>query len=312
MLAIVSVIGVFYSAVLALIMIISHVFCFCCAVVCGISIVISGFTFLHLQFYYTQNRFSKVFTSIKKICTHQYDRFNAMLIISVTVLSVLCTASISALLHYRALSQTAEESLLNQRIQSFQSDKPLKVNFPKSVISRGDVKAKIRFSVFSDPFCSACISFLTTEKQILSDFPQGVVFDHYFFPLDIKCNSSVKRKIHENSCVVSEIVYGAALAEKSDIFWDSFIEDYRVVDEKLSAGVDQTDIMSEMFGTEFAEQVILHGKNLAAADEYIARDILFGQTLNVRKTPTVFLNGKKLDSPYTVDFFERVIRELGK
>jgi protein-disulfide isomerase len=112
-----------------------------------------------------------------------------------------------------------------------------------------------------------------------------VVFKH--FPLSSTCNPVMKKDIHPLAC---EAALAAEAANKQGKFWsyhDSLftaepINDpagFRAIAEKIGLNLEQFD--------EY-----IHSKE---AMQKVLRSILIGKNIGIESTPTVFLNGRKVN-----------------
>jgi protein-disulfide isomerase/uncharacterized membrane protein len=81
---------------------------------------------------------------------------------------------------------------------------------PEGGLAFGNPKAKVTIVVFSDYLCSACYEFYKIERYLLSKYRDRVRIVNFIFPLDARCNGSLKRTIYRDSCNSSRAVLAAS------------------------------------------------------------------------------------------------------
>ncbi len=156
------------------------------------------------------------------------------------------------------------------------------------VSSKGPAEAPIRVVEFSDFLCPFCRNLAGAFSSFMpqSQGRVAVFFKHY--PLDQACNPVMTRTVHEGAC---ELALGGICAEEQGKFWPY----HDRIFAQPPTNPSNDDVV------RFATEAGLDGKALsqclssASARAKLDRDIAEGRRLDVNSTPTVFVNGKRLE-----------------
>lgn len=142
--------------------------------------------------------------------------------------------------------------------------------------------------VFSDFQCPACREF-AHEISHLTDHFAGkltVIFKHY--PLGTACNTAVSVDRHPRAC---EAAWAAEAARRQGNFWPFhdglFASDLDASEETLQRIAQEAGLNMVQFEVDRRAQ---------ATRQKILSDINTGSRLGVRGTPSVFLNGRRLNN----------------
>lgn len=162
-------------------------------------------------------------------------------------------------------------------------------------------EASIKVVEFSDFECSACATYYPELKQIKEEYPEDITFVYRHFPL---------RSIHPNAQRAAEASEAAASQDK---FWE--YHDILFENQTEWATISNTEELNDKFA-EYAKEVELEDLENFEQDianrtyqEKVNQDLADAESLNLRGTPTVFLNGKRVANP-TYDSLSQQINEL--
>lgn len=153
----------------------------------------------------------------------------------------------------------------------------------------GPADAPVQVVVFGDYNCSHCRSFDPEALQLAEDFPGDVRVVFKFFPLDATCNPYMGREQVSSSCVAAAAAYAA---HKQDRFLDFHLLLYehfqnhapaRVLANAEEAGIDDVEAFLADLQSEDTAR-------------HIRRDIDEAVQAGVQGTPTVFVNGRRLET----------------
>ncbi len=152
---------------------------------------------------------------------------------------------------------------------------------------KGPEKAAVRIVEFSDFMCPYCrnLADAFTNYMSQSDGRVAIYFKNY--PLDQACNPALSRTVHDGAC---ELALGAVCAHEQGKFWPYHDQVFGeppsnptnddVVTIATAAGLDG-DQLRTCLGSSSASQTLT-----AQIEE--------AQRLEVRSTPTIYINGKRL------------------
>ncbi|MBL7664773.1 MAG: thioredoxin domain-containing protein [Bacteriovoracaceae bacterium] len=157
--------------------------------------------------------------------------------------------------------------------------------------------APIRISVFSDFQCPFCKVLAEQMKKIEKYFEGKMNVNYYFYPLDSACNSKVTRQIHPLACPAA---YVAACDQKTfKTVHDAIFENQ----EKLSMTLlEQIQTENNLSGCMENEAVKNSVKAMIAQGEFF----------NLRSTPTLIINGVKIEGSLKNDQFIALFNEILK
>lgn len=147
----------------------------------------------------------------------------------------------------------------------------------------------IRISVFSDFECPFCKVVSEQLPELIRRYPKQVSIQYFFFPLDGKCNSSVQTRMHPNACDA------AALSACDEKKFAEVHDEIFANQGKLGQG-ELTNIAKR------------HGLDKCMADpenmNKIIASINQSTKYNLKSTPTIILNGRKIEGTIpSVQFF---------
>lgn len=146
--------------------------------------------------------------------------------------------------------------------------------------AKGSATAPVTIEVFSDFECPACRFALAEEAKILADYPDQVRIVFYHFPLSS----------HRLSPLVHQAAECAALQGKFWTYHD------RLYDKQAEWAVLPNPTQTLI---EFARDASLDLDRFAACmvdqrvTEDIKKDRQYGEALQIRSTPTFFVNGDR-------------------
>lgn len=177
------------------------------------------------------------------------------------------------------------------------STKVSEISITKTDHVRGAVDGKVTLVEFGDFQCPACAAYEPLVRQALADNKTSlkVVFKH--FPLT---------QIHQNALIGAKAAEAAGLQGK---FWEMHDMLYDKQSE-WSTGLTARDmIMGYAAALKLDTKKFAEDLNSKVVEDKIFAEAKEGTTLEVEGTPTFFLNGKKIDSPRSLEAFDKLIRE---
>jgi len=252
--------------------------------------------------------FEKAFGTIRSLRFDRAERFTLVLVLLSVVMSVLVVSVSSSYL------DLMQEYLQSKRVEiRLQTESFLKQNveinrYPTTPLVTGKASAPVSIAVFSDPFCPACLSFYKTEEKLEKEFGGSVVFYYYLFPLSSLCNNTVKSASNTWSCSASHYMYAAAKQGRMKEFIRKHGARTKYLRDLFTEKADSKKIYKEYFGTSSGNSDFLKIAASSEADERIADDVAFAKTLKIRKTPTVFINGKRLEASSGYEQLQSIIK----
>jgi protein-disulfide isomerase len=158
---------------------------------------------------------------------------------------------------------------------------------------KGTADAPITIVEFSDFECPACgHAFSDLRDLVRSRSDVKLVFRHY--PLDSSCNHRMEQQLHPDACRAAA---AAECAGRLGRFWeyhDKLFEHQKALDrDSLFRYARELDLDIPTFRTCLDDPATM---------DSIAADVDAGTRLGIESTPTIFINGRRvqgaLDRPY--------------
>lgn len=139
--------------------------------------------------------------------------------------------------------------------------------------------APIRITIFSDFQCPFCKIVAEQMPELIRRYPKQLNVQYMFYPLDAKCNSNLKGRMHESACDAAFL--SACSPEKFPELHDEIFANQ----DKLS-GVVLADL---------AKKYKLEGCVTDEVKNKVIESINQGTKYNLKSTPTIIVNGKKIE-----------------
>lgn len=140
--------------------------------------------------------------------------------------------------------------------------------------------APIRITVFSDFQCPFCKMVAEQMPELVRRYPNQINVQYMFYPLDAKCNSNLKGRMHESACDAAFLA--ACSPEKFPELHDEIFANQG----KLSEGSVLTDL-AKKYGLQNCVTEEIKNKVIESINQ--------GTKYNLKSTPTIIVNGKKIE-----------------
>jgi protein-disulfide isomerase/uncharacterized membrane protein len=150
----------------------------------------------------------------------------------------------------------------------------------------GAADAPLQLVVFSDFECPACRAFATRLAQMVDDSRGKLAATFKHFPADAACNSGVRESRHPHACSAAAAAEAARRQGRFREFHDAlFSAELAPTQDVLAGAARRAGLDLARFDADRASD---------AARKKIADDVALGVRLNVRETPAVFLDGRRV------------------
>jgi protein-disulfide isomerase/uncharacterized membrane protein len=193
------------------------------------------------------------------------------------------------------------DAMIAEALHAFEQHKQFTVTInPKEHPTWGAENPKVQILEFSDFQCPFCKEAAFRIKPYLAEFRHDVQLIFMNFPLDAACHEGMQHSLHKFGCLAAKAT--TCVNRLGHDFWKYHDAAFHN-QERLSA---------EWFVEEAVAQGIDKDTFVACIDDPVTdaavkRDIALGKELNVRGTPTVFLNGRQV-AWQNKDFLRAAIR----
>jgi protein-disulfide isomerase/uncharacterized membrane protein len=195
-----------------------------------------------------------------------------------------------------------EDTDLQRYLQQRQASTALPIRPDDPV--RGNPAAPHTAVVFSDFQCPACRSFAEFfDSQVLPAVGDRVRIVYKHFPLEPECNPVVQHIVHEHACEAAEMAEAARSLGGSAAFWNMHDRLFRV---QTALGPGLWPTLAQEAGLDPARIAELMSSR--AFSNRLREDADLGRRLDIQATPTVFLDGKKMDEWRRLDVWQALTK----
>ena len=156
--------------------------------------------------------------------------------------------------------------------------------------------APIRMTIFSDFECPFCKFVSDQMSEIVRIYGKQINIQYMFYPLDSKCNPQMKQRGHVNACDAAAVA--ACDPAKFHKVHDEIFASQASLANDLKSIAEKNGVTSCLNNQEAMNKVI----------EIINLSAKF----NIKSTPTIILNGKKIEGTIPNYQFFAIFEELLK
>ncbi len=155
--------------------------------------------------------------------------------------------------------------------------------------------APLRLVVFSDFECPFCKVVSEQLPDFIRRYGDKINIQYMFYPLDNKCNANMERPMHRNACDAAAVA--ACDAKKFHEVHDEIF----AAQSKLGSGA-LNDIMKKHNLTNCIDNPDLNTKIVVSINQ--------GTKYNLKSTPTIILNGKKIEGSIPTPQFFAIMDDI--
>lgn len=156
--------------------------------------------------------------------------------------------------------------------------------------------AAIRITIFSDFECPYCKIVSDQMPEIIRQYGQHLNIQYMFYPLDSKCNANMQSRGHVNACEAAAIA--ACDADKFHAVHDAIFEHQQTLANDLKTIAQKHGVESCINNEEAMNKVI---QSINQSDKF-----------NLKSTPTIILNGRKIEGTIPTYQFFAIFDEILK
>ena len=155
--------------------------------------------------------------------------------------------------------------------------------------------APIQLIKFSDFQCPACRKLSNALHKIAKKYKGKVNMQYLFYPLDNSCNPNINRPFHTLACEAAYLA--SCLPDK-----------FKQVETDI---FDNQEKLSKEWLTNYAKKENVHDCYTSpATKEKIVNIIRAADTYQIKSTPTLIINGKKIDRMVPLKYLYIILDEL--
>lgn len=156
--------------------------------------------------------------------------------------------------------------------------------------------APIRITIFSDFECPFCKVVSDQMPEIIRLYGKHVNIQYMFYPLDSKCNANMQSRGHVNACDAAAIA--ACDPQKFHAVHDAIFDHQQTLASDLKSIATKYGVESCIGNEEAMNKVV---ESINQSDKY-----------NLKSTPTIIVNGKKIEGTIPNYQFFAIFEEILK
>lgn len=156
--------------------------------------------------------------------------------------------------------------------------------------------APIRITIFSDFECPFCKIVSDQMPEIIRLYGKHINIQYMFYPLDSKCNANMQSRGHANACDAAAIA--ACDETKFHAVHDAIFEHQQTLGNDLKKIADKYGVTNCLANQDAMNKVI---SSINQADKF-----------NLKSTPTIIVNGRKIEGTIPNYQFFAIFEELLK
>lgn len=239
----------------------------------------------------------------------------ASAVIIITI-SLVCFVTVIALLPSSIRIKSSPYAMVDDATEAFfqkWKDFPIrKIPVKEGDGTFGNSGSKVQIVEFSDFQCPHCLKAAFTLHTALESFDGRIFFVFKNYPLDNNCNPKVTFQMHQYACKLARMAYCANEKGKFWPFHDAVFFKWQETENNAGATAkDRDSVLDAVKKGPFSEFFTLSEYNQCLASssslDNTKEDIQLGDSLMVGGTPTVFINGKPVTIPITLENLKRLI-----
>lgn len=155
--------------------------------------------------------------------------------------------------------------------------------------------APIRITIFSDFQCPFCGMVAKQYDEIMQEFAGKINVQYMFYPLDMTCNKDMKGSLHPYACQAAYLA--ACDPAKFKAVHDHIFENQRDIN------FDNLKTWEKEFGLSGC----FDNKDV---QDYVQQTLNAGKMFNLKSTPTIIINGKKIEGSVDLPIMKAILKSL--
>lgn len=180
---------------------------------------------------------------------------------------------------------------------------------PAFTLGADPASATMVISEFADFRCGHCKSAAPSIHAFVKSHSNEVAFKFYNFPLDNTCNTNVGQG-DGVSCRIAKAVTCANEQGKAPAVHDYFFEHQSRFQRMTSSSDVDEDLKQQTTSLSISYEKLEECMNKAETHDKVSAQAQMGQTAGLRGTPTVYVNGKRLDRGQLIPVLEGALKSL--
>lgn len=203
---------------------------------------------------------------------------------------------------YTASKKETQQNVSDQIVKQFQglanygdpeSESPYKVH--QATEHKTVADSPLRMTIFSDFQCPFCQRVSQQLPQLIRQFGKDLTIQYMFYPLDVACNPNVKRAMHTYAC--SAAMVAACDPAKFAKVHDELFENQEQLNDETIKKIALANDLGKCYEEKSTRDTVVNLIN--QANKY-----------NIHSTPTLIINGRKIEGSVTNPQFQAIFNHL--
>jgi len=303
--------GLLTDLILGIYMLTLNQICFLCLItylITALIVVISYFIIKDIK-KSSKNNLKTLFKENFNIFIPSIKRKFIFLYVFLSVIlfaSIISTTFIMKSNYIKSTSLTKQQ-MIQKAVEEIYSQEREYIDFKNDGFLIGNPDAKISIIAFTDFLCSACNHLYKMEMKIQKKFGDKINIIYFSFPLDKKCNNEISRTVYPNSCKASRSAIAAyELGIFEDYLTDHF-KNYRKIAHNYKTEFSVNTIKKIMKEKNPSSKEIIKKINSSSTTNLIQQHINFANEINIRATPTIYINGLRIEGSPKFEILSKII-----
>lgn len=233
-------------------------------------------------------------------------RASAVLYVMLAFMVFFSVFATAQYLQARNVAMRTDKEMARHTVEAFFQQQPEKLVLPPSSLMIGNDRAQVKIVAFTDFLCTACATFYQREKDLIAKYGDKISVAYYNYPLDTACNSGVPRTEYPDACVAAKAALAAANLKVFPDYLQKHYARYKEFHGQYNLGKALEAANGLADGARFKQEL-----DADAVKQTLQRDIELGKNLKIDRTPTIFINGRRMAGVPSREIMEMVVeREL--
>jgi protein-disulfide isomerase/uncharacterized membrane protein len=208
---------------------------------------------------------------------------------SVMLLMVIAIGGFSQYLLLRASFNKLSEVNLDVVTKEFEKEKVYQIPVNDLSPHLGSTTSPVQLVVFSSFQCPACKTFGPILETISKKYGNKIGITFKNFPLSSVCNPRLEGNLQPQSC---DAAFAAIAAQLQDRFWeyhDLLFQSDMNFDENLFRSIaEKTELNMEKWEND---------RHADTVKKVLIEDLKIAYRIGINATPSVFVNGRRINNP---------------
>lgn len=154
----------------------------------------------------------------------------------------------------------------------------------------------VEIIIFSDFQCPACRFLKDMIHQLIPKFPKYVEIKFYPYPLDSNCHPEMKRQLHPEACLASYFAWCSPSHFKE--IHDLLFDNQQLISKQYITDLANDKGVLDCLSSEETKKAI------------VDRIVMAGKLYNINSTPTLIINGVKVQGVRPIDQMVGLIQAI--